>query len=142
MGEMKSPWSTSRSENRDSCKLSKVSFILWVTDTARGLGMGPATTESRFENCFLYKSIRSRSSVHHCPTVPQSGGGVSASQAVPGTSQGQVLGHTDSKCDPHQSFCQGTTQQGATLYERLQARSRSYRATSAGTITGRNMDVA
>lgn len=131
MGEMKSPWSTSRSENRDSCKLSEVSFILWVPDTARGLGVGPATTEGRFENCLLYKSIRSGSSVHHCPTVPQSGGGVQASTSCPRDFPGDMLGHPDSRCDPHQSFCQGTTRQGATLYEWLQACSGSHRATGA-----------
>lgn len=41
MEEMKSPRSKSRRENRDSCKLSETSFILWVTDKhvdlARGL---------------------------------------------------------------------------------------------------------
>lgn len=64
-----------------------------VTDTARGLGMGPATTEGRLENCFMYKSIRSGSSVHHCPTVPQSRGRVPASTScpVPGPSQGTCL---------------------------------------------------
>lgn len=73
-----------------------------VTDTARGLGMGPATTEGRLENCFMYKSIRSGSSVHHCPTVPQSGAEYQPPQAVlsPGLPRGLVLGHTDSRCDP------------------------------------------
>lgn len=148
-GEMKSPRSKSHRENRDSCKLSETSFILWLLTQHVDLawGLPPQKAGSRTVSC---TSLLGPEVLFI--TVPQShspGAEYQPPQAVlsPGLPRGLVLGHTDSRCDPlpplkasdKEPLNKGPPYTGGSRHA---AGDTGPQCHSSGAMTGRNGDAA